>query len=230
MIPWKQLGSATVPSTHAASSASGGELTLHQRGHEFSVRIGRAELMNSRAHGSEEALAELCCARIRQRPRACVLVGGLGMGFTLAAALRNLSSDARVVVAELVPEVVAWNRTFLADLAGNPLMDARVEVREQDVAEVLRSERATYDAILLDVDNGPEGLTHEANDWLYGRTGLACIKAALRPASVLGVWSAKPHEGFENRLARGGFNVEEHTVKARRERGPRHTIWVATRR
>jgi len=223
MIPWKQLASAKVP-------GEGGVLCLHQRGHEFSVRVDRAELMNSRAHGSEEALADLACTRIHNRPQARVLIGGLGMGFTLAAALKQLKPDAQLVVAELVPEVVAWNRTFLADLAGRPLDDPRVEVREQDVAEVLRSEKRAYDAVLLDVDNGPEGLTHEGNDWLYGRAGLASIKAALRPMSVLGVWSAKPDAGFRTGLAKAGFKVEEHTVKARGDRGgPRHTIWLAAR-
>ena len=223
MIPWKQLASAKVP-------GGGGELCLHQRGHEFSVRIDRAELMNSRAHGSEEALALLACTRVRARRGARVLVGGLGMGFTLAAALSQLGADATLVVAELVPEVVSWNRTFLADLAGRPLEDPRVEVREQDVADVLRAERGGFDAIVLDVDNGPEGLTHAQNDWLYGRGGLTCIKSALRPASVLAAWSAKPNEAFRTQLVKAGLKVEEHSVKARGERGgPRHTIWLATR-
>ena len=224
MIPWKQLAQAKVP-------GGGGELCLHQRGHEFSVRIDRQELMNSRAHGSEEALAELCCARIAHVRQARLLVGGLGMGFTLAAALRKLGPDASVVVAELVPEVVAWNRTYLADLAGRPLEDPRVKVQERDVADVLRSARAAYDGILLDVDNGPEGLTHAGNDWLYGKSGLLCAKTALRPGGVLAVWSARPHQGFVERLRRAGLTVEEHMVKARGERGgPRHTIWLAARR
>jgi spermidine synthase len=223
MIPWVFLESALVP-------GNGGELCLYQRGEEFSIRVGNRELMNSRAHASEEALAELACARVANRPHPQVLIGGLGMGFTLAAALRRLGPDGRVVVAELVPAVVAWNRGPLAPLAGRPLKDARVSVREVDVAQLLRVDHQTYDAVLLDVDNGPEGLARTENDWLYARPGLEAALAALRPAGVLAVWSSGPHPVFAHRLRRVGFTVDEIRVPACGSRkGRRHTIWLAGR-
>ena len=186
--------------------------------------------MNSRVHGSEEALAELAYARIAGRSRPRILIGGLGMGFTLAAALRRLGSEGRVVVAELVPAVVTWNRGPLAAVAGHPLQDDRVSVREVDVAEILRATRQSYDAILLDVDNGPEGLARKDNDWLYARPGLEAAHAALRPAGVLAVWSAAPNQVFAQRLRRVRFIVEEVHVPARSSRkGKRHTIWLARR-
>ena len=223
MIPWKLLDRAPVP-------GGGGELLLYQRGEEFSIRIaGRGELMNSRVHGSEDALAALTCARLVERERPRLLIGGLGMGFTLAAALRELGPDAEVVVAELVPAVVAWNRGPLGAPAGNPLLDARTTVREGDVARILRAEQQAFDAILLDVDNGPEGLTRDANDWLYGSDGLAAAFAALRPGGVLAVWSAGGDSDFTDRLRRTGFEAEEVRVRARISKGARHTIWLARR-
>ena len=223
MIPWEFLESTQVP-------GNGGELCLYRRGAEFSIRVGNRELMNSRVHGSEEALAELAYARVAGRPRPRILIGGLGMGFTLAATLRRLGPEGRVVVAELVPAVVAWNRGPLAALAGHPLQDARVAVREVDVAQILRETRQAYDAILLDVDNGPEGLARRENDWLYARPGLEAAHAALRPAGVLAVWSAAPNQVFAQRLRRVGFTVDEIQVPARRSgKGRRHTIWLARR-
>jgi spermidine synthase len=223
MIPWKLLDTAAVPD-------QGGQLTLHQRGDEFSIRADRLELMNSRAHGSEEALAELGCAPIASRPKARVLVGGLGMGFTLRAALDHLDADAEVVVAELVPAVVVWNRSYLAHLAKAPLDDARVRVHEGDVAEPMRSAPGSFDAIVLDVDNGPEGLTRRANDWLYGSAGLGRARAALRQGGVLAVWSARSSDEFTMRMKRAGFAVTEHHLRARLERGgSRHTLWIGTR-
>jgi spermidine synthase len=223
MIPWEFLESAQVP-------GNGGELCLYRRGAEFSIRVGNRELMNSRVHGSEEALAELACVRVADRPRPRILIGGLGMGFTLAAALRRLGPEGRVVLAELVPAVVAWNRGPLAALAGHPLQDGRVTVREVDVAQILRATRQPYDAILLDVDNGPEGLARRENDWLYARPGLEAAHAALRPAGVLAVWSAAPNQVFAQRLRRVGFTVDEVHVPARSSRkGRRHTIWLAGR-
>lgn len=186
--------------------------------------------MNSRVHGSEEALAELACAQVADRPQSRVLIGGLGMGYTLAAALRRLGTEARVVVAELVPAVVAWNQGPLGGLAGRPLQDHRVTVREVDVAQILRAERQTYDAILLDVDNGPEALGRKDNDWLYARPGLEAAWAALRPAGVLAVWSAGPNHIFAQRLCRAGFSVQEMHVRARGSRGgKRHTVFLAGR-
>ncbi len=223
MIPWKVLDSALVPGTTQ-------ELSLHKRGNEFSIRVQGEELMNSRVHGSEEALAELACGCLEKIAEPRVLVGGLGMGFTLAATLDHLGPAARVVVAELVPVVVAWNRGPLADFTGNPLADDRVTVREVDVALVLQAEQRAYNAILLDVDNGPDGLTRSQNDWLYGTAGLQAAFRALRPGGVLAVWSAAPDEAFTRRLSRVGFVVEENMVRARGSKGGRsHIVWLATK-
>ena len=223
MIPWELLGKAQVP-------GDSGELRLYRRGKEFSIRVNAFELMNSSAHGSEEALAELACARIAHRSGPRVLIGGLGMGYTLAAALRRLGPKARVVVAELVPELVAWNRGPLAALAGNPLQDNRVSIQEADVAQVLQAEQRAYDAVLLDVDNGPEGLTRQGNDWLYARPGLEAAFAALRPGGALAIWSASPNPSFSRRLRQAGFKADEIRERARGPRGGgRHTIWIAVR-
>lgn len=223
MKPWQLLDSATVP-------GDGGELRLYRRDDEFSIRADRIELMNSRQHGSEESLAELSCAKIAHRARARVLIGGLGMGFTVAAALKHLGADSQLVVAELVPAVVKWNRGPLALLAGSPIENQRVTVREVDVAQILKAERKAFDAILLDVDNGPEGLTRNKNNWLYSREGLATAYASLKPASVLGVWSVAANAAFARRLGEAGFQVEESRVRSRgTQRGSQHTIWIAQR-
>jgi spermidine synthase len=222
MIPWRQLGRAAVSGQEAP-------LCLYQRGTEFVIRIGPLALMSSLAHGSEEALAELACAELTDRANARVLVGGLGMGFTLAAALRQLGRDSEVVAAELVPEVVEWNRGPLAHLAGRPLDDPRVSVWAGDVADLIRQKGASCDAILLDVDDGPDGLTRKSNDWLYSLAGLAAAHAALRRGGVLGVWSVAPDDAFTRRLQHSGFSVREHFVRARRTKGGRHIIWLATR-
>ena len=223
MIPWELLDKALVPGNSK-------ELRLYRRGREFSIRVHGCELMNSRAHGSEDALAELACARVADRPRPRVLIGGLGMGYTLASALRRLGASARVVVAELVPAVVDWNRGPLADLAGHPLQDTRVTVREIDVARILETEHQAYDAILLDVDNGPDGLTRESNNWLYSRIGLDAAFAALRPAGVLAVWAASHNQSFSRRLKLAGFEVTEVHARARGPHGgAHHTIWLAVR-
>ncbi|HEX5514570.1 MAG TPA: hypothetical protein VFY81_09265 [Gammaproteobacteria bacterium] len=223
MLPWQLLDTAAIPSDDR-------ELRLLRRGEEFSIRIaGRGELMNSRLHGSEDALAELGCARVAARPQPRVLIGGLGMGFTLAAALRSLNETAEVVVAELVPAVVEWNRGDLGQHAGHPLQDPRVQVHVGDVGRLLRKEKRGFDAVLLDVDNGPEGLTHTDNDWLYSLAGLASAFAALRPQGVLGVWSAGPCRAFTERLRQTGFDIEEVVVRAHRGKGARHTIWLAAR-
>jgi spermidine synthase len=222
MIPWVQLGGATVPD-------GGGELRLMRRGSELSIMAGGTELMNSRLSGSEEALAALACERIGARPAAQVLIGGLGMGFTLRAALAVLGPDARVSVAELVPAVVAWARGPMAELFAGSLSDRRVAIHEDDVAELIRPARTAYDAILLDVDNGPEGLTRPANDGLYDSAGLASARRALRPGGVLGVWSSAPNPAFSKRLRQSGYRVEEVPVRARGgRRGARHVIWLAT--
>ncbi|HEY6554213.1 MAG TPA: spermidine synthase [Vicinamibacteria bacterium] len=220
MIPWRELGRATVP-------GEAEPLVLCQRESEFVIRVGRHALMSSRAHGTEEMLAELACARIASRAAPRVLVGGLGMGFTLAAALRTLGPDAHVEVAELVPALVEWNRGPLAPLAGRPLDDPRASVREADVAEAIRERSGAYDAILLDVDNGPNGLTRATNDWLYSPAGLGAAREALRERGVLGVWSVAPDEAFTRRLREAGFDVEERTARARRTKGGQQTLWIA---
>ena len=224
MIPWILLDSTQVP-------GNGGELRLYQRGDDFSIRIVGlgGELMNSRVHGSEEALAELTCARLVDCSNARLLIGGLGMGFTLAAALRHIGDQAQVVVAELVPAVVAWNKGPLGEHAGHPLQDPRVIVREGDVARILKTGQQAYDAILLDVDNGPEGLTHKNNDWLYSEDGLAAAYKTLRPQGVLAVWSAGPANDFLQRLRKAGFDVDEVRVRAHGKKGARHIIWFARR-
>lgn len=223
MIPWELLDSVQVP-------GNSGELHLYKRGREFSIRVNGCELMNSSAHGSEDALAELACSKVADCPNPKVLIGGLGMGYTLAAALNRLGPNARVVVAELVPAVIEWNRKPLADLAGHPLQDKRVTIREADVARILKEKRCAYDAILLDIDNGPKGLTRKGNDWLYAREGLEAAFAALRAEGVLAVWSVSSERSFTRRLKQAGFEVKEACVHARGPRGGgRHMIWIAVR-
>lgn len=222
MIPWQQIGSASVPGEQRP-------ILLLQRGTEFAIRLGTLALMSSLEHGSEEALAERACGRLAGRAEARVLVGGLGMGFTLAAALRTLGPQARVEVAELIPAVVAWNRGPLAHLAGEPLADRRVVVRQEDVAVRIHAARAVFDAILLDVDNGPDGLTRASNDSLYATAGLRAAFAALRPGGILGVWSVAPDPEFTRRLQKARFAVDEVTVRARGRKGGRHVLWFATR-
>jgi spermidine synthase len=222
MTPWTLLDSAPVPGAK-------GVLRLYQRGEEFSIRVGNCELMNSRAHGSEDALAELACAGLAERVRPRLLIGGLGMGYTLSAALRSVGAEARIEVAELVPAVVAWNRGAVGELAGHPLRDPRVTLREGDVGAVIRASPGGYDAILLDVDNGPEGLTRTGNDWLYGLDGLTAAYAALRAAGLLAVWSGGPDPAFAQRLRKVGFAVEERCVRGHRARGSaRYIVWVAS--
>ena len=221
MIPWVHLGTARVP-------GGDGELRLMQRGAEFAIFAGSIELMGSRRSGSEEALAALTCARLRGRARPQVLIGGLGMGFTLLAALADLGPDAAVTVAELVPEVVAWARDPLAALHGQSLSDPRVTVFEGDVGALIGAAKSRYDAILLDVDNGPEGLMRKSNDDLYDAYGLREAYDALRPGGILAVWSSAPHPAFTQRLRASGYSVEDLRVWAKGRRGgARHVIWLA---
>lgn len=196
---------------------------LSRRGDEYVLRMRGAELMNSRSHRSEELLATLGCAGLP--PRARVLIGGLGMGFTTRAALEAIPTDATIVVAELVSEVVAWNRGPLAHLAAHPLDDARVTVRIADVAEVMSE--GTYHAILLDVDNGPDAFTSPSNSKLYGVRGLERARRALVPGGTFGVWSVADDKGFTGRLRAVGFTVETHRVPPRPNSGARHVVWIA---
>ena len=221
MKPWILLDTASIP--------GGGHLRLLQRGDEFSINLDRAVLMNSRMRGSEEALARVGCAKAVGLVRPCVLIGGLGMGFTLRATLALLGPGAEVVVAELIPAVVHWGRGPLASLSGDSLADARVSIYQDDVGRAIRSSSSTYDAIMLDVDNGPEALTRAENDGLYTRSGLRAARNALRPGGVLSVWSAAPDVAFTERLRVAGFKTEEVPSRAHGNRGARHMIWVATK-
>lgn len=223
MIPWLQIDTARVPGADV-------ELRLMRRGVEFSMMLGPNELMNSRLSGSEEALATLACKRIQTVKAPHLLIGGLGMGFTLRAALAVLGPQARITVAELVPAVIAWARGPMASVFGQSLNDPRANIREADVIDVIRSNPAAFDAILLDVDNGPEGLIRKANDALYDLKGLKAIRRALRPGGVLAVWSSGPHPAFSKRLRDAGFDVNEVNVRATAKRsGARHVIWFASR-
>ncbi|MCB8822058.1 spermidine synthase [Microvirga rosea] len=224
MIPWVLVDTAKIPN-------DAGELRLKQRGAEFSIMLGSNELMNSRLSGSEEALARLSCLRLRDHEQPRILIGGLGMGFTLRAALTELGPDARITVAELVPAVVAWAKGPMAEVFSGSLTDPRVSIHEGDVGRLIKSGHSSYDAILLDVDNGPEGLTRKANDGLYDLSGLSAAQTALSPGGVLAVWSSTPNKAFTQRLRKAGFGVDEVGVRANGTRGgARHTIWIATKR
>lgn len=223
MLPWIQLDSAPIP-------GEGGELRLKQRGSEFSIMLGANELMNSRLSGSEEALATLTFERISNRPRPAMLIGGLGMGFTLRAALAVLPGDAKVTVAELVPAVVRWARGPMTEVFEGCLDDPRTAIHEGDVSELIRSSKAQFDAILLDVDNGPDGLTRQSNDRIYDFSGLKAARDALKPGGVLAVWSSGPDPKFTRRLRDTGFTAEAINTRANGKRGgARHVIWLATR-
>lgn len=223
MIPWELLDTADVPD-------GTGQLRLMRRGAEFSIRIGGDELMNSRLSGSEEALATLACRAIAAMPTPNVLIGGLGMGFTLRAALAALPANSAITVCELVPAVVAWARGAMSSLFADSLGDPRVRIVENDIGAVIHAQRAAYEAILLDVDNGPEGLTRTKNDRLYSTAGLTAARDALQPHGVLAVWSARAYPPFTAHLRKQGFAVSEHRVRADRgKRGALHMIWLATK-
>ena len=221
MLPWIKLDETTMP--------GGGVMTLMQRGSEFSIMSGTITLMNSRQSGSEEQLAIRSAARVGMRPGARVLIGGLGMGFTLRTALQCFAADSEIVVAELVPEVVAWARGPLNVLHGTSLDDTRVRIHHGDVATAIGGGQP-FDAILLDVDNGPDGLFRPANDRLYSAAGLAAAKAALTPGGHVAIWSSFPDARFTRRLRQTGMAVDEVVVRARSNgKGDRHTLWFATR-
>ncbi len=224
MTPRILLGTADVPGAEP--------LRLYARGGDFIIALDRNELMSSRMSGSEEALAELAIARLGSRGvGARLLIGGYGMGFTLRKALALTGSAAQLHVAELVPGIIDWARGAMAAMTNGCLDDARVTLHMADVADVITGGAGAWDAILLDVDNGPDGLTRAANDRLYTPAGLAAARRALSPGGVLAVWSAGPDAAFTKRLAGAGFHVEEVMVRARSNgKGPRHTIWFATPR
>lgn len=218
------LATARIPDTTV-------ELKLHEHRDRFAISIpGRGELMNTRVHGSEIALAEKSLKRLGGRKNMCILVGGLGVGFTLAAALRSSADDAEVVVSELVPEVVDWNRDLIGEPSGHPLRDPRVRVHIGDVADLLQESHARFDAILMDVDNGPAGLIRTENDWLYGSAGLSAARNALRSGGIFAIWSASPAHDFTRRLESAEFRVDTETVRPHRAgKGARHVLWFARR-
>ena len=223
IIPRELIGTADVP---------GGEpLRLFRRGDDFMILLDRNELMNSRMSGSEEALATMTCQRLAGRKAPRLLIGGYGMGFTLRAALAAFNRDAHITLAELVPGIIDWARGPMARIAAGCLDDPRLRLVKGDVAELINAAQRGYDAILLDVDNGPDGLTRTSNDRLYSVRGLAAAKVALTPGGILAIWSAAPDNAFARRLSEAGFAVEEVAVPARRNgKGPRHIIWFATKR
>jgi spermidine synthase len=222
MKHWTHLGVAIIPGTDKT-------LSLFQGKDDFHIKIsGGHELMSTRKHGSEDALGSLPCRRLRDAETARVLIGGLGMGFTLAAVLAAVGLQAEVTVAELIPEVVEWNRGPLGERSGYPLSDPRTRVEVIDVAKLLRSSNACYDVIALDVDNGPEGLTTRSNNWLYTIAGISAAQNALRPHGILAYWSAGVDQAFHERLRSCGLMVEERMVYAHGNKGARHTIWLAS--
>jgi spermidine synthase len=223
MRHWTQLGEASIPGSDKS-------IFLIRGKDDFFIKLsGGLELMNTRKHGSEDALAALPCKKLRHPDSARVLVGGLGMGFTLAAALGAVGPSAQVTVAELIPEVVEWNRGPLGDRSGRPLDDPRTQVHVGDVADLLREKHDCYDVIALDVDNGPEGLTKSNNSWIYSEQGIVATVKALKPAGIVSYWSVSADQGFNDRLKRCGLKVEEVTVYAHGTKGARHTIWLGVR-
>ncbi len=222
MIPWECINRADVP-------GMGDELVLYKRNEEYSIRTGGFELMNSRMHGSEDALAALTLKRISE-PAPKILIGGLGMGYTLSSAVKHLNDAGEIHVAELVSAVVQWNKKYLGHLSDHPLSAPGVRVFETDIARIIKNATGIYDAILLDVDNGPEGLTRKDNDWLYSKKGLAAANKALKKSGILSVWSSTPNNNFTKKLEKSGFIVDVRQVYARHsKKGGRHTIWFATR-
>lgn len=213
-----------------AATPDGTPLTLHEHDGTLSIRAGGVELMSTRQHHSEERLAALACAGLRDRRRAAVLIGGLGFGFTLRETLRHVAADAAVVVAELVPAVIAWNRNPAHGLAADALADPRVDIRDGDVADVLTASHGRFDAIMLDVDNGARGLTAAANEGLYVAAGLGAARAALRPGGRLAVWSAGADPRFVARMEKAGFSVEVVKARTHPTGGSWNSIFVGTRR
>lgn len=223
MTPRELIDTAIVPGGNE-------ELRLFKRGGDFMIVLDRNELMSSRMSGSEEALAVMTVERLVSAS-SHLLIGGYGMGFTLRAAQGVLRDDAKITVAELVPQIIDWAKGPMAELADGCLDDPRVNVVIDDVAAVIGRARSEYDAILLDVDNGPDGLTRDINDRLYSERGLAAARTALRPGGVLAIWSAAPDARFARRLGDSGFKVQEVAVRARSNgKGPRHVIWFGTKR
>lgn len=223
VIPRELVASARVPG-HT------GELRCYRHDGAFTLWLDRTELMSSRVHESEQMLAEVALAALAPRPAPRILVGGLGMGFTLAAVLSKAPADARIEVVELLPEIVTWNQDLFGHCAGHPLRDPRVTVVTGDVFDVLTAAKADRDVVLLDVDNGPEALVHPGNDRLYAPRGLVAAREALTKGGVLGVWSSADCPAFGGRLKGVAMDVTTHHTRARGRKGPRRTIWTAVKR
>ena len=221
MRHWTELGSARITGSEQT-------LQLYQGKDDFHIKLSKGgELMSTRQHASEDALGSLPCRRLKNTHSAKVLIGGLGMGFTLAAVLKEVGAEAEVTVAELIPEVIEWNRGPLGEKSGWPLNDPRSRVYVGDVSDLLRQGKASLDVIALDVDNGPEGLTTSSNNWLYSMEGILAAQNSLNEGGVLAYWSAGPDQAFHDRLRRCGFLVDETTVHAHGKKGARHKIWLA---
>jgi spermidine synthase len=226
MLPHILLETADIPN-------SKNKLKLIQTGKQFSIWISgdrEMELMNSHVHGSEEALAEMACTIIARRKDPNVLIGGMGMGYTLSSALTHLLPNAKITLGELVPAVVEWNRGVLGELAGHPLNDKRVKVEIGDVGKLIRAGESTYDAILLDVDNGPQAITTSNNNWLYSFHGLTAARNALKPKGIFAVWSVTNEPQFTNRLEKCGFKVTVEKVRTQGHKGSHHVVWLAEKR
>lgn len=222
MRHWTQLGEAAIPGSTQI-------LSLFKGKDDFFIKIsGEGELMSTRTHGSEDALGSLPCNRLSNPDQARVLIGGLGMGFTLAAALSAVGANAEVTVAELIPEVVEWNRGPLGERSGHPINDPRTRVYIGDVVDLLKDPNCSFDVIALDVDNGPDGMTKSSNSWLYGTAGILAAQEALTSGGILAYWSAAPDASFHERLRRCGFLVDEVMVRGHGKKGPRHIIWLAS--
>jgi spermidine synthase len=217
---WETLGTAHAP--------DGSKLTLRRHDGDFYLAANGYDLMTSRMHASEERLVDLGCEGLPGDSN--ILIGGLGMGYSLRAALDRFGPEATITVAELLPEVVEWNRGPLAHLAGNPLDDSRVTVILSDITKLVQPATDEWHAILLDVDNGPDAETVRGNNWLYTNWGLSRLRDALKPGGCLAVWSVDSSSDFVGRLARSGFNASVHRIRAREEKGPRHGIYIGRRR
>ena len=222
MKPWELIDSETAPGGNAA-------MELLRRDDEYVIRIDGQTLMSTRTHGSEDALANIAFERLEQTESCRVLVGGLGMGFTAAAALKSLPPQGELVVAEFSPAVIRWNRGPAGDAAGNPLHDERLRLYDGDVIDGIKGPQASWSAILLDTDNGPTALSSPGNQWLYAPKGLAALYQALKPGGVLTVWSANEDASFTHRMEKAGFVTEVVEVRARGKRGARHRVWVGIR-
>ena len=213
----------------AARTPDGGEMVLYQHGRDFSIKINGQDLMNSRQHESELALARLGCAHLAGRKAPSILIGGLGMGYTLRQALDMLSPHAQVVVGELLGAVVEWNREFFGELNGQPLGDERVDLKTDDIVELISRSRDRFDAILLDIDNGPSAMTDSSNRRLYNREGIRVCHRALREHGCLAVWSAEPSKKFEQLLMSCSFHVRRFRVSAYKgSKSQSRFVWVAS--